>query len=111
MDFNRMRFSGNPKNYPVWKMKFMKYASMRGFLTYVNGTEKVSSRTPPEEGTLYPSDVTKISSHDTGYGELLLEMEDDKLSLIVGKAVTVANPSGDLELVWKKLEGKFCKKI
>ena len=111
MDFNRLRYSGLPPDFPVWRIKYIQFASMNGCLGYINGTEKVPSRTPKVAGDpLDPADVIKINAHDAGYGELLLAMEDNKIAMLVGKSVSTENPSGDLRIAWERLEEKYCQK-
>ena len=110
MNDNRLIFSGKQKDWMVWRMKFVQFTARNDTLGILNGTESVPSRFPKGDMELSDEDIKKIKAHDASFGELLVEMDDTKLALMVGKSVTSINPSGDLRVAWEKLETKFYKK-
>ena len=110
MNDNRLVFSGNKNDWLVWRMKFVQFTARNDCLGILNGTESVPSRFPKGDMNLSDEYIREIKAHDSSFGELLVEMEDTKLSLMIGKSVLSINPSVDLRVAWEKLEKKYYKK-
>ena len=90
-------FSGKKSDWRQWSQKFLAVVHRRGFRSYIDGTNTITSASTDNEMKL----------NTAGYNELLLSMKDDVSFGLVDDSTTTVCPEGDARLAWTKLESKF----
>jgi len=68
-------FDGSKEDWLIWNMKFSAFASTNDFMSQMIGLEPVPNR---YKASLSDEELGRIKSHDLGFAELLIEMEDIK---------------------------------